>query len=637
MSEFFSSEGARRVIDQTIRGERRTDPATGADRGRRSAATWAFLRVTGPGSAALGWPAKILFPLTPSTFEEDEVATIFPAVTGEQPGGQGPYIARLSGWDDTNGRSTWQALFHDVCCSGGGPGGGGTCESHCGQSTDCMAVDFIDPDGMLDTVYLPSGGIPLGGVGCYWGTGTGTLTVAGSRYLIGGIVSGPNGGAGTLLGASLSFYEPGVGGFLGRIICSVGYTVCADYLYGGDFPMGPITASGSGCGKATILRVYPAPGRCGSSVGTGGTTGGTTSTSTGSGAFCQPCNPATDNPCFNCGDGSFCANSDGCFGSGGGALMPMKAGGGCSCSGSECACASGAITETDVTNLITETAATTLAVNASDVGNVGVGEDDLFVDTIAANTLLAVDWSIQQTVTFLVKAGVSPTARIYFGGIKIYDSGGFSVSGSDTAYVVLVTITRASATTARATAMPSAGGGTAATYTSEATLTGLDFTAAITLKSTGQGGSNDDIKAVQSVTQTLPAPGGATVSLTVQDRASAATNSVPTDPGGYAGGSASLFYTGPTDGLANAFLTLSNSGEVTDGNVVRVFKDYNGVKKLVWSYKLNRVPADPNTVWQMNVQVPMIRLNGDTDAIYVSQDGGDPLIITAEIDLFQAA
>lgn len=152
-------------------------------------------------------------------------------------------------------------------------------------------------------------------------------------------------------------------------------------------------------------------------------------------------------------------------------------------------------------------ASAALVSRSSSVGNVGGGEDDLFSDSIAGGTLTVDGDAIQVEYGGLYASGTTPTLKAYFGGIAIFDSTAFTSSVVESYWSLRILLIRKSSSTARAVVTPAGmGGGAVVQYTPEGTLTGLDFTAAITLKITGQGASNDDIVATLATIKKVPAP-----------------------------------------------------------------------------------------------------------------------------------
>lgn len=148
---------------------------------------------------------------------------------------------------------------------------------------------------------------------------------------------------------------------------------------------------------------------------------------------------------------------------------------------------------------------TSLFDHYADVGNVGAGEDDLYSDTVAANTLGANgDKLVAEYAGVIATSG--STLKAYFAGTQIFTNGGVSVTGGS-AWVLWVTIIRESSSVIRAFAACQINGLSSeeAIYTR---VTGLDFTVTNILKITGQGGfipADNDIVAKLSHVEKIAA------------------------------------------------------------------------------------------------------------------------------------
>lgn len=368
-----SPDTGRRLLNAIRRLEGETDSPLGDDRSRKTGAVWAFVKPTGNGSAINGYPGVVLLPTASlNLFDSDansEPIWIYSAdrVTNLAVGF--PTIARLSGWDDAKQLSTWQAMPVDQgeCCPGpltsalgatdccdalGNPGGPQGCDPP--GFPRCAAVVIRDYMGNTTTVILGRPPTDTTTVGVQWQTAADSGTVSvwnvfddNSQTSGGGDYSGgfqfgditPGSGM-----AGLGF-SAGCGTYLvitGRTGYSQGRALNSSQLQNGWPPlMQPYGINPPSLVSVTSLD----PSQCGLSgaggglgTGTGGTGGGGAG---GGGTFCQPCDPATDYPCYNCQNGQFCANWEACFGTGGGGggiLGPQKAASGCA------GCGGGAVT-----------------------------------------------------------------------------------------------------------------------------------------------------------------------------------------------------------------------------------------------------------------------------------------------------
>lgn len=140
----------------------------------------------------------------------------------------------------------------------------------------------------------------------------------------------------------------------------------------------------------------------------------------------------------------------------------------------------------------------------ADVGNVGAGDDDLYSDTLAANTLTANGDKIHAEYNGVFNVS-GCTLKCSFAGTQIFTSGSVSTSGT-TAWRLSVTLIRSGTSTARAEAVLTANGVAVGTvYTA---LTSQDFTTTNILKITGAGGiipADNDIVAKFSYVEKLKA------------------------------------------------------------------------------------------------------------------------------------
>lgn len=146
----------------------------------------------------------------------------------------------------------------------------------------------------------------------------------------------------------------------------------------------------------------------------------------------------------------------------------------------------------------------TSGVNATDVGNVGGGEDDLMTFTLAAS-VLAVDLDrleIDAAFTFAANAN-NKTVKFYFGSSSQYSTGALAINSGS--MVIRVTVVRTGAATqdvfltagADNTLLTTALLGKYTTATE--TLSG-----AITIKFTGTGTSDNDVVQKNMVIKFFP-------------------------------------------------------------------------------------------------------------------------------------
>jgi len=132
-----------------------------------------------------------------------------------------------------------------------------------------------------------------------------------------------------------------------------------------------------------------------------------------------------------------------------------------------------------------------LTVNTTDVGNVGVGEDDLMTYSVPAGILAGNGDYIEFTMSFdLAANGNTKQVKVKFGATTIYASG--AQAQNDGVIEITGKIIRTGAATQRITYSVSSNATLFTDYadyvTSAETLSG-----AITLKATGEAVSNDDI------------------------------------------------------------------------------------------------------------------------------------------------
>lgn len=135
-------------------------------------------------------------------------------------------------------------------------------------------------------------------------------------------------------------------------------------------------------------------------------------------------------------------------------------------------------------------------------------EDTIYTKTTVANAIIVNGDSIRAKIVVTVAGSATATRRIqvYFAGIVIHDSTALTIGATAGVLVFDVLISRATSTTCRAIVEQRAYGSAtllgfeAATYTAEATLTGLTLSGTNILKVTGiaagTGAASGDIKAV---------------------------------------------------------------------------------------------------------------------------------------------
>jgi len=132
-----------------------------------------------------------------------------------------------------------------------------------------------------------------------------------------------------------------------------------------------------------------------------------------------------------------------------------------------------------------------LTVNTTDVGNVGVGEDDLMTYSVPAALLAGNGDYIEFTMSFKLAANANTKqVKVKFGGTTIYASG--AQAQNDGVIEITGKIIRTGAATQRITYSVTSSGTLFTDYadyvTAAETLSG-----AVTLKATGEATSNDDI------------------------------------------------------------------------------------------------------------------------------------------------
>jgi hypothetical protein len=141
----------------------------------------------------------------------------------------------------------------------------------------------------------------------------------------------------------------------------------------------------------------------------------------------------------------------------------------------------------------------TIATYFTDVANSGTGETDLYSTTTSANTLSGNGQTLYFDYTVNMTDNTSTAAlAVYFGATQIGTTGALTVSSTGY-WRVTGSITRATSTTARATVVVTAPGGSTTLYVNETDLTSQNFATTNVVKITGQaggaGGGTGDITA----------------------------------------------------------------------------------------------------------------------------------------------
>jgi hypothetical protein len=147
---------------------------------------------------------------------------------------------------------------------------------------------------------------------------------------------------------------------------------------------------------------------------------------------------------------------------------------------------------------------TPIDVQTTDVGNTSTTETDLHTTSIAGNTLSSDKDGLDFSFTDSLAANTnSKVIKIYFGSTAIIMPANTHAAGGSVE--ITGRIIRASSTTAEISGVMSSQNGTAV-YPFHATVSSLDFTSSITLKSTGTGGSTGDITELTSSVRKINHP-----------------------------------------------------------------------------------------------------------------------------------
>ncbi len=144
------------------------------------------------------------------------------------------------------------------------------------------------------------------------------------------------------------------------------------------------------------------------------------------------------------------------------------------------------------------------------VGNIGTGEDTLYLDTVAANQLASNGQKLEAEYggTFVSSGTATREIKIYFAGNVLFDTGALTLSLSS-AWTAYVSIIRVATTVARYMISFTTEGAALAAYTSVGEITSVDFTSGNDLKLTGEaagiGAATNDIVAKLGSVSWIPA------------------------------------------------------------------------------------------------------------------------------------
>lgn len=141
----------------------------------------------------------------------------------------------------------------------------------------------------------------------------------------------------------------------------------------------------------------------------------------------------------------------------------------------------------------------TLSTNATAVGNVGTGEDDLMTYSVPASTLATdLDHIIVRGGGTCAANANNKNIKVKFGGTTVVTSGALALNGADWRF--MGEIIRTSATTQKACfTLETSSALLVATV--DYTTPGETLSGAVTLKVTGEATSNDDIKQEYMIVQ----------------------------------------------------------------------------------------------------------------------------------------
>lgn len=152
----------------------------------------------------------------------------------------------------------------------------------------------------------------------------------------------------------------------------------------------------------------------------------------------------------------------------------------------------------------------TLFNHYADVGNVGTGEDDLYSDTLLANTYATNGDAISAHYAGIFVSSATATRRLkaYLGGTLIYDSTALSLSTS-TDWDMKILAIRDSSSSIRCTVTVNTTTASSAPYCTYTRVTGLTLSSTQIIKITGEaagvGAATDDIVAKLGIIELRPA------------------------------------------------------------------------------------------------------------------------------------
>lgn len=127
----------------------------------------------------------------------------------------------------------------------------------------------------------------------------------------------------------------------------------------------------------------------------------------------------------------------------------------------------------------------------ADVGNITTGETDLYSDTVAASQLGVNGDKLRASYSGTIVAHATATRdiRIYFGGTKIFDSGG-NVNSTGGSWDFSILVVRESSTVVRCLVQGRVQSPIVTSYSNYTRITGLTLSATNILKITGQAGAS---------------------------------------------------------------------------------------------------------------------------------------------------
>lgn len=124
------------------------------------------------------------------------------------------------------------------------------------------------------------------------------------------------------------------------------------------------------------------------------------------------------------------------------------------------------------------------------VGNIGVGEDNLITYTLPENTVMTNSQYLKITAWGTTAANANnKRVRLYFNGAIIADTGALAANNKD--WLITATVLRLNSSIMQYSSIGQFNG--AAVQTDFATVGGMDYTIANTIKCTGEATANDDV------------------------------------------------------------------------------------------------------------------------------------------------